>query len=152
MQLDAFLADSVVVADGKLYVQGAGWNRIIAGSFPAMHDRIGVGLIFHVDAAMRGSHAFELRLEDGAGHELPLGNAPQGGTVSRIGGEFNVQTSGETESLMPLAINLNGVVFSGEGDYRFVLSVDGADVRDLRFRVEPHAREERPVTVGGGYL
>lgn len=48
MDVTAFLADSVTVADGKLYVQGAGWNSISASSFPIQHDRIGVGALLHV--------------------------------------------------------------------------------------------------------
>ena len=43
IQVDGFLADSVVRAEGKLYVQGAGWNRITASLFPVVHDRIGKG-------------------------------------------------------------------------------------------------------------
>lgn len=48
MEVDAFLADSIVSAEGKLYVQGAGWNKIQATSFPFRHSRIGIGVIIHV--------------------------------------------------------------------------------------------------------
>ena len=40
MEVDGFLADSVVVAEGKLYAQGAGWNTISVQSLPAVHDRV----------------------------------------------------------------------------------------------------------------
>ena len=39
MQVDAFLADSVVTAEGKLFVQGAGWDNINAPGFPYAHDQ-----------------------------------------------------------------------------------------------------------------
>src|SRR5512133_183243 len=96
MEIDAFLADSIVSAEGKLYVQGAGWNMIYAGSFPFRHSRIGIGVIIHVPyTATNQTHHLEVHVEDSDGHVLPLGDAPPGvetedGKISRLGGEFNV--------------------------------------------------------------
>jgi hypothetical protein len=151
-EVDAFLADSVVVADGKLYVQGAGWNRILAGSFPVAHDRVGIGLIFHATPPTSGRHRFELRLEDADGNELALGDAPSGEKVHRLSGEFTVRVTVDDEHLVPLAINLNGLVFQQPGAYRFVASVDGEDLKSLRFAVQPRAEQTPTVSGGGGYL
>ena len=152
IELEAFLADSVVVADGKLYVQGAGWNRILAGSFPVAHDRLGIGLIFHATPATSGQHRFELRLEDAGGNELVLGNAPSGEKIRRLGGEFTVRVGADDEHLVPLAINLNGLVLERPGAYRFVAAVDGTDLKSLRFVVQPRAEQPSTVSGGGGYL
>ncbi len=153
LEVDAFLADSVVVAEGKLYVHGAGWNRIIVPAFPAAHDRIGIGLIFRVTSPAVGQHRVELRLEDASGKEVGIGGPPGGGGTPRIAGDFSVGRVPEgDEQLVPLAINLNGMMFQREGEYRFVVSVDGDDLKALRFAVQPRPSEPPAATGGGGYL
>jgi hypothetical protein len=159
IQVDGFLADSVVGAEGKLYVQGAGWNRITAPLFPAVHDRIGIGLLFRIEPGEDNEpHRFELRLEDSEGKELQLGDPPSaanqpGGKVHRIGGEFRTGRKDEgEEQLVPIAINLNGMAFDRPGAYRFVVSVDGTDLKMLPFRLQSLASQAPQVTDGGGYL
>jgi len=147
MEVEAFLADSVVTSEGKLYVQGGGWNIIHTAAVPTHHPRVGIGMIVRIPyTATNQPHKFELRLEDEDGNELPLGKSPPGagpqreeGTISRIGGEFNVGRPagiypGE-EQLLPFAINLDGLRFEKIGAYRFVLDVDGEQVKVLPFRV-----------------
>lgn len=159
IQVDAFLADSVVGAEGKLYVLGAGWNRITAAMFPAVHDRIGIGLLFRVEPEGENqAHQFELRLEDAEGRELPLVDSPSGanqpdGNLQRIGGEFRTGRDDEAdEQVVPIAINLNGMPFPRPGAYRFMVSVDGIDLKTLAFRVQSLASQAPQVTGGGGYL
>jgi hypothetical protein len=158
IHVDAFLADSVVTSDGKLYVQGAGWNRISAASFPVVHDRIGIGLIFSFEVAgVSEPHRFELRLEDSKGNEMPLGDTPPGpqspGKITRIGGEFGAgPVARGVEQIVPIAINLNGMAFEGPSTFRFVVSVDGDDMKALPFRIEGFAPQRPQVTGGGGYL
>jgi hypothetical protein len=144
IEVDGFLADSVVRAEGKLYVQGAGWNRITAPLFPVVHDRIGVGLIFRVAAEPAAqTYRFDLRLEDEQGREQVLG-------MTR---EFTVgPSSASDDSLVAMAVNLNGMTFERPTAYRFVVDVDGVDVKAMPFRVEPLAAQSPPVTGGGGYL
>lgn len=159
IQVDGFLADSVVRSEGKLYVQGAGWNRITVSLFPAMHDRIGIGLLFNVEpGGSNEPHKFEIRLEDAHGKEMSFGAAPSptgepGDPVTRIGGEFTTGSSEQDEEqLIAMAINLNGMSFAKPGAYRFVVSVDGTDVKVLPFRVQALASQAPQVTGGGGYL
>lgn len=149
VQVDAFLADSVATADGKLYVQGGGWNRLTASLFPAVHDRIAIGLLIRISAGAAGSHRFELRMLGPKDDELKLGDS-QDGPVNRIGGEIRTGT-GE-DQLVPVAINLNGLTLAGPGDYRFVVSVDGSDVKTLPFRVQSAASQEASSTGTAGYL
>lgn len=159
IEVDGFLADSVVRSEGKLYVQGAGWNRITVALFPAVHDRIGIGLLFNVEpGGSNEPHKFEIRLEDADGKEMSFGVAPPqtdepGAPVTRIGGEFTTGSSEQDEEqLIAMAINLNGMSFAKPSAYRFVVSVDGTDVKVLPFRVQAAASQAPQVTGGGGYL
>jgi hypothetical protein len=45
----AILADAATVAEGKLYVHGAGWNVIIAPQIPASHPSLALALAFKLD-------------------------------------------------------------------------------------------------------
>jgi hypothetical protein len=146
MEVNAFLADSVVVAEGKLYAQGAGWNTINVQSLPAAHDRIGIGLIIDVPYTETNTeHQFSLHLEGEDGEQLPIADAPSGvetpdGKLRRIEGVFNMGrpptlVAGD-DQLIPLAINLNGLPFTSAGRYTFVLQVDGEEVKRLSFRVQ----------------
>ena|SRR5205823_7899427 len=88
---EALLADSVVVAEHKMYVQGGAWNTIFAQALPARHPRIGIGLVVRVPYALADNLAkrFELTLEDEdgnqprseilAGRPLSRGRSPWGG-------------------------------------------------------------------------
>jgi hypothetical protein len=147
MEVDGFLADSVVVAEGKLYAQGAGWNTINVQSLPAVHDRVGIGMIIDVPYTdTNQEHQFSLHLETEDGEQLPLGDAPPGmetpdGRIRTIEGVFNMGrppmlVAGD-DQLIPLAINLNGLPFTAAGRYTFVIAVDGEEVKRLPFRVQP---------------
>lgn len=146
MEIEAFLADSVVTSEGKLFVQGGGWNAINTASLPTRHSRVGIALVVRIPyTATNQPHRFEIRLEDEDGQERPLGNAPpesEGeapGTISRIGGEFNVGRPANLypgeEQLLPFAINLDGLLFDRAGAYRFVIEIDGTEAKSLPFRV-----------------
>jgi hypothetical protein len=141
IEIDAFLADSVVVADGKLYVQGAGWNVINATKVPARHDRVGIGFIVRVPyTATNQEHKFELRLEDADGKQLTFGDDPQGkGRIEALGGQFNVgrppTLKPGDEQVVPFAVNINALPLERAGNYRFVISIDGDDTKELPFRV-----------------
>lgn len=147
MEVEAFLADSVVVADGKLFVQGGGWNVINTQALPTRHPRIGIGILVRVPyTATNQAHKFELRIEDADGELHPLGEAPPGvetedGKIRRIEGEFNMGrppglVPGE-EQLVPMAINMDGVEFPDAESYRVVIEIDGSEVKSLPFRINP---------------
>ncbi|MBA2427435.1 MAG: hypothetical protein H0V60_10210 [Actinobacteria bacterium] len=147
MEVEAFLADSVVAAESKLFVQGGGWNIIHTATLPTQHPRIGIGMIVRIPyTATNQPHQFELRLEDEDGNQIALGKhspgtAPEGEdeTISQIDGEFNVGRPAGIfpgdEQFLPFAINLDGLRFEKVGAYRFVLKVDGSEVKTLPFRI-----------------
>jgi hypothetical protein len=153
IELDGFLADSVVGVQGKLYVLGAGWNRITAALFPARHDRVGIGLLVRLPAgAERRGRRFELRVVGPGDEALALGSGPEG-PVSSITGEFTA--GGPEDQVVPLALNLNGLSLPRPGDYRIEVSVEGRLGKTLPFRVQ--ALADRPAahesgTGTAGYL
>lgn len=153
MEVDAFLADSVVAVQGKLYALGVGWNRIVVPTFPARHDRIGIGLLFRLPAGTRNERRrFDLRVEGPDGREIRLGTGP-GGTGGRLGGEFTAGAA--DEQIVPIALNLNGMPLTAAGDYRFVVALGGDDVKVLPFsvaQVSSAPSTEPPVTGTAGYL
>jgi hypothetical protein len=145
VDIDAFLADSVATAEGKLYAQGAGWNIIHTQVVPARHARIGIGFIVRVPyTATNQMHKFELYLLNSDGEEMPLGEAPPDagtadGKIHRLGGQFNVgrppTLQPGDEQLIPFAVNIDGLEFDRADSYRFVLELDGSPEKELRFRV-----------------
>jgi hypothetical protein len=152
MEVDAFLADSVVAVQGKLYALGVGWNRIVVPTFPARHDRIGIGLLFRLPAGARNQRRrFDLRVEGPDGREIQLGTGP-GGT-GRLGGEFTAGAA--DEQIVPIALNLSGMPLTEAGGYRFVVSLGGDDVKVLPFGVAQMSSApstEPPATGTAGYL
>src|SRR6266511_2962909 len=118
----AIICDSAASAEGKLYIQGGGWNILMSPVFPFSQPRIGVGAIVSVPYhATNKNHVLELRLEDQDGERLPIGP-----TVMS-------DTDGTTKS--PMAINLDQPVFQSPGAYSFVLTINDEEMERLTFRV-----------------
>lgn len=145
MEVDAFLADSVVTADGKLYVQGGGWNNINAGQIPHRHDRIGIGILIYVPyTATNERHKLEVSLQDADGRELPIGDAPpdmesEDGKIRHFEAQFNVGRPPTIppgdEQVVAFSLNINGLQFDRADRYAFIISVDGTEMKRLAFRV-----------------
>jgi hypothetical protein len=133
MEVDAFLADSVQAAGGKLHALGIGWRVIQASAFPARHDRIGLGLLVRTEPSEAGAHTLGVSLIDPSGTPRPFGE----------GTSFEARfVSPEGEGTATLALNLDGLVFDTEGDHTIVLAIDGRESVRLPFRVQ--TRPEPP--------
>lgn len=127
MRVDVFLADSVQAAGGKLHALGIGWRVIQASSFPARHDRIGLGVIVRTGPSEAGEHTLSIALTDPAGARRSFGE----------GDAFEARfATPEGEGTATLALNLDGLVFETEGEHTVVLAVDGHEVRRETFRVQ----------------
>lgn len=144
MECEAFLADSVVAAEGKLYVQGGGWNQVNAPALPFRMPRCGIAMLVHVPyTGTNQPHKFDIRLKDADGEDVPLGDAPPGvtadGKIRRVSGEFNMgrppTVQPGDEQLAVFAINFDGLVFEQPNRYEFVIELDGTPVKNLGFRV-----------------
>ena len=142
IEVDAFLADSVDGAQGKIYVLGAGWDSITVQSFPARHPRIGIGVLVRVPyTATNQEHQLEIGLEDADGEPHPIGDDPNDPSrkIDRFGASFNVgrppqMVAGDSQTVA-MAVNIDGLVFTQPGRYSFVLSVDGTEQKRLPVRV-----------------
>jgi hypothetical protein len=125
------LADAAIAADGKHYLHGAGWETIIAPTFPVFHPQM--------------SAAFRLRMSPGdAGHRLGLDVIdPRGATIlsQPIYTDVGLNTDGppDQEQLLCLTFNIGGVHFPEPGSYAVVVSVDGAEAHRTPFHVREAA-------------
>lgn len=116
------LCDAVQVAEGKLWMLGAGWTRIPANQ-PSPQ---GLGIIVHVPYDMANQkRTIEVGLIDSDGQPVMRGNpeAPVGGQ-----GEFEIGRPvgikpGELLNL-PLAFRFNGIQHE-PGGYVWECKIDG---------------------------
>ena len=139
MKVSAFLADSVQSVDGKLYVLGAGWNRLTAGGFPAHHDRVGIGVLLTVETGEAGEHNLEVSLLNDKDLPVALFADPSGNEQFALNATFQTQEPDDElgDVQVPLALNLNGLTFPTPGTYAFSFRVNGAEAERLPFRVSP---------------
>ena len=152
MKLRAFLADGVQASEGKLYVLGAGWNRLSTRRFPARHDRVGIGALVVLETGDSGQHALTLRLLDPAGSAATLATDAEGTArqAIRIGFDAADATDGLEETIVPLALNLDGLVFREPGTYAFELRIDDGEPERLRFKVDLAADPDAPGPAASG--
>lgn len=144
--VDAMLCDSAASVEGKVYIQGGGWNMLQSQTFPFVQDRIGLAAIVSVPYNKTNeNHQLEVWLETEDGDRLPLGavqDAEGNRTgMSAVGARFNIGRppilqAGDAQNL-PFAINLGNIQFNSPGVYSFVISVDGTEMERLTFRVIP---------------
>jgi hypothetical protein len=144
--VDALLCDSAAVAEGKLYIQGGGWNMLTATMFPLIQSRIGLAAMVGVPwSATNRNHRLEVNLlgEDGplplAGEESDPADPTKTRRAVAIGGQFNIGRpptleAGDRQN-MPFAINFDGLQFPSPGSYSFTLSIDDVEINRLSFRV-----------------
>lgn len=138
MKVRAFLADSVQSVEGKLYVLGAGWNRLAAAGFPARHDRVGIGVLLTLEDGDAGEHNLELSLLDPRDQPMALYVDPAGTEQYALHATFETQApaDGFADVAVPMALNLDGVAFPSLGTYAFSIRIDGAERERLPFRVD----------------
>jgi hypothetical protein len=145
VEVDAFLADSVVAAEGKLFAQGAGWNIINAPSMPFRMPRIGFGAIVRVPyGSTNQMHSFTIQMVDSDENPIPIGDAPPGtdlpdNKVRQLTGQFNIgrppQLPMGDEQIVPIAVNFDGLSFDQPNQFSLVFSIDGTEMRRLPIRV-----------------
>lgn len=142
IEIDAFLADSVEAANGKIYALGAGWSIITAATFPAQHPRIGLGILIRVPYTMTNQqHKVEVSLQDSDGVILHVAQNPADSSqsISKLVAEFNVgrppQLTPGDPQIVALAMNLDGLIFEQPGSYSFCIEIDGTELKRLPLRL-----------------
>ncbi len=130
-RVEAFLADSVQAAGGKLYALGIGWNRLVtSATFPLVHHNLGIGVVVHLPYSFTADrHTLGLRLVDQDGTEI----------VRTIRADLNVGQAPDLlpgdEQVLALAFNLQGVTFPRPDLYSLVVAIDDVDRCRLPLRV-----------------
>ncbi len=150
MEVEAFLADAVQAAGGKLSALGIGWQVLSAPGFPVRHDRIGIGVLVRLpEGEEAGTHRLSVRLLGPDGEPRPLGRAPDGTEVRELAAPFEVRGSPGSATF---ALNFDGLVFEAPGGYAFSIEVDGVERKRLAFRVQRQPAPEPAEVRSGGYL
>jgi hypothetical protein len=137
--VQAFLAESVAVADGRLYVQGGGFAHLSVPQLPVHVGRLGLAVLLSVPVARVGEEiALSVHLEgpDGA----PIGLAEAGASVA--GGIAGTLVAGPAPAgapldfqIVPLAFNFDGLTLEAPGVYAAVVRIDGANAARVPFGV-----------------
>lgn len=128
MQVTAFLAESVTVADGKLFAHRAGLGVVRAARVPAVVPRIGIGMIL-TEAAAGAEVNVVVRLVDGDGNDCRLTSAAVAGGQQPVDAEnvdISVSIPDDDDAVVVLAVTMDNLVLPALGRYRFQVSADGA--------------------------
>lgn len=158
MEVDAILANSVAVAENKLYVQGGGWDSIFTQVVPFRHPRLGLALAIRVPwTATNQMHSFSLKIVDSDGHNIALAQTPQGvdgpqGKAYQLKGQFNVGRPpvllpGESQ-VIPIAVNLDGLEFNQAATHFLIIEVDGTEMERLPIRIRSTVQMPHPAAPG----
>jgi hypothetical protein len=123
-----FLADHVVVENGKLYVNGGFWNQVYSAEYPVVRA-FGLAAVLHIPwRKHHQGHAFTVTFEDADGRPL----------TARFEGQFRVGTAPNMRvgdfTVMPVAAFVTNFVLDRPGDYAARLEVNGAELARWRFR------------------
>ena len=119
------LADMAQVADGKLYILGAGWHFTSAPTGPCA-----IALIVDVDWDQTNkTHEFVLELADADGKPVMLPGPDGTFAPLRVGGALEAgrppgARPGAITSV-PLAVNFGPLPLEGEKQYQWRATIDG---------------------------
>ena len=145
MRVEAFLADTAEVVNGKIYALGAGWNTIFVRQFPAQHRRLAVAATVHVPFNETNlSHNLEVKLVTEDGEPYPIGvrqdEAGNQQPVRAMGGEFTLGRPAHLadgfEQVACFAFTFDGLRFDKPRLLAWVVSIDGEELTRLPMRVQ----------------
>jgi len=145
VRVDAFLADTAEVVNGKIYALGAGWNTIFVRQFPAQHRRLAVAATVHVpfnDTNL--SHNLEVKLVTEDGETYPIGVRSDGDgnpqPIRAMGGDFTLGRPAHLadgfEQVAAFAFTFDGLRFDKARLLAWVVSIDGEELARLPMRVQ----------------
>jgi hypothetical protein len=133
------VADHAVVAEGKLFINGGGWNSVNLLHIPSPIG-FSIGLIISVPwAQAEQNHTLVVELLDPRGEPMMIGADQDGQPIIEIRGNFSVGrpphvVPGE-DIVIPVALALATNI--GEaGPYRLVVMIDDIPEADWNIRVQ----------------
>jgi hypothetical protein len=129
--VQAFLAESVAVAGGRLFVQGAGWTQLQVPRLPVAPGRLGIGVLLSIPLSRVDERIpIGLHLEGPGGGPVPLAEP---GSEDLIAAELEGTLTAEPPpgdspldfQVVPLAFNLDGLRLELEGEHAVIVEIDG---------------------------
>ncbi len=135
MQVDYLVvADAAAAVEGKHYILGAGWDVIIATSFPVAQPMMGVAVRLRVPwNDTNVPHLIELDVVDADMNSI-LPNPP-----GPVRGHMNVgrppHVAPGNDQAIPLAFSLAGLQFQRPGTYSVVFRIEGLEAARSPFYV-----------------
>ncbi len=122
------------MADGKLFIHGAGWDTVGVPSLPAVRPTLSVALRFRIPwSDTNPKHTVDLDIVDEDGHSiLPPAQGHLRGTVT-IGRPAGLPEG--TDQTTCLAIDILGLRFERAGAYEVVCRAGDDDAARSPFRV-----------------
>lgn len=135
IQVDCFtLADAASVAEGKLYIHGAGWDNLGAVTFPVTHPMLTIPVLLRIPwNDTNQQHTLELDVTNADGASILA--TPPGPPRGPITAGRPPQLPVGADVLAPLVFNLGGVRFEKPGTYAVVLRVNGLEVKRYPFHL-----------------
>jgi hypothetical protein len=139
--VQVFVAESVAVADGRMFVQGTGWAHLRVPRLPAHPGRLGIGLLLMVPRSRTDERIpIALRIEDPLGEPLPLTDLD---TDTLVAAELEGTLTAEPApadspldfQLVPVAFNLDAVRVERAGEHAVIVEVDGQLAARVAFAV-----------------
>jgi hypothetical protein len=124
-----FTADHAVEASGKVYINGAFFERVYNTKFPAQLAIAVVALIKVFPDEFLRDHTLTVEIEDDNGDKLPDFKIEAG---FRLAPPPDARPGDPAQ--VPIAIPLSGVTLPRAGDYWFVLSIDGNEAARYEVR------------------
>lgn len=127
------LADAATAAENKLYIHGAGWDSILAATFPVEQPLMSVALRVRIPwAETNQPHEIELDVLDQDGVSIMPPDRVIKGQLNA--GRPAGLPQGE-DQVFPFVINLAGLKFEKPGNYVIVFRLDGLKAAESRFRM-----------------
>lgn len=127
----ALFADHAIAhqTDGKLYVTGGGIRALRFPSFPATQPHLALALGIELEPAELGSE-HTLSIEASGPTTLPIFRPV------RVTFTVPPQEDPTAPGYIHFVSNMDNVSFPLEGDYAFVIAIDGQHLEQVRVRVE----------------
>jgi hypothetical protein len=149
MEIDAFLCDHAEVAEGKLFINGAGINVIWTGPEAPHVANLAVAAVTRVPwTATNEDHTIRVQLldEDNNPVHPPTPNSLDQTPPIELTAGFNVgrppQLPHGDSQTVPLAFGFN-IPLPRLGVFVFVISIDGEEMKRLPFRMMV-AQQQQP--------
>lgn len=139
-----FAADHAAVESNKVYVNGGFWHSVLNETFPVRLVGSLVAVIKVPAQKHLEDHRITIELTGPDGEDLPF----------RVNGGFRLGVSPYLDrgdpSIMPLAFPIEGLVLPRAGEYCFILSIDGSELKRCRIRAIQSPPVHQPPDALGG--